>query len=182
MLNTQKNKKLATHLSTLASQQKASALAAYEHDSLLLPSNSSSRLQTENDLERTWKVSQDEIRQAVGAATAQKAFSLNLTDSGPYELDYSVDGRSLAIAGRRGHVATFDWQTGKLGIEMHLNETVRDIWCVSKNASSPAWKSVLIVLLNQLAAQYFILRRGAEEICIYLRFQRPGNTPITKPY
>lgn len=127
----QKNKKLATHLSTLAVQQKASALAAYEHDSLLLPSNASSRLQAENDMERTWKVSQDDIREAVGSATAQKSFSLNLADSGFYELDYSVDGRNLAIAGKRGHVATFDWQTGKLGTEMHLNETVRDIWCVS---------------------------------------------------
>ncbi|KAK9900300.1 BING4CT-domain-containing protein [Cystobasidium minutum MCA 4210] len=123
----QKNKKLATHLSTLAVQQKASALAAYEHDSLLLPSNASSRLQAENDMERTWKVSQDDIREAVGSATAQKSFSLNLADSGFYELDYSVDGRNLAIAGKRGHVATFDWQTGKLGTEMHLNETVRDI-------------------------------------------------------
>lgn len=124
----QKNKKLATHLATLANQQKASALAAYEHDSLLLPQDSSSRLQAENDLERTWKVSQSDVQAAVGSATAQKAFSLELPDHGPYELDYSADGRSLAIAGRRGHVATFDWQTGKLGTELHLNETVRDIW------------------------------------------------------
>jgi len=124
----QKNKKLATHLSTLANQQKASALAAYEHDSLLLPQDASSRLQAETDLERTWRVSQHEIQEAVGASTAQKGFSLSLPDFGPYELDYSADGRSLAIAGRRGHVATFDWQTGKLGTEMHLNETVKDIW------------------------------------------------------
>jgi U3 small nucleolar RNA-associated protein 7 len=124
----QRNKKLATHLTTLANQQKTSALAAYEHDSLLLPQDSSSRLQAETDLERTWKVSQQEIQDAVGTAAAQKGFSLDLPDFGPYEIDYSADGRSLAIAGRKGHVATFDWQTGKLETELHLNETVKDVW------------------------------------------------------
>mgnify|MGYP006876490844 CR=1 FL=1 len=35
--------------------------------------------------------------------------------------------RHLAIASSRGHVATFDWQAGKLHSEIHLKETVRDI-------------------------------------------------------
>ncbi|KAL0959154.1 hypothetical protein HGRIS_014440 [Hohenbuehelia grisea] len=35
--------------------------------------------------------------------------------------------RHLAIAGRTGHVATFDWQTGQLHSELQLQETCRDI-------------------------------------------------------
>lgn len=35
--------------------------------------------------------------------------------------------RHLAIVGRSGHVATFDWQTGALHAELQLQETCRDI-------------------------------------------------------
>ena len=33
----------------------------------------------------------------------------------------------LAIASSMGHVATFDWQAGKLHSEIQLRETIRDI-------------------------------------------------------
>jgi U3 small nucleolar RNA-associated protein 7 len=111
----------------LSNQQKTSAAAAYEHDSLLLTQEASARLQAETDLERTWKVSQDEIKESIGQSAASKSFSLRLSEFGPYEIDYTHDGRHLAIAGRKGHVATFDWQTGRLGTEVQLKETVRDI-------------------------------------------------------
>ena len=35
--------------------------------------------------------------------------------------------RHLAVVGRKGHVATFDWQTGTLHSELQLGETCRDI-------------------------------------------------------
>ena len=35
--------------------------------------------------------------------------------------------RHLAIVGLKGHVATFDWQTGTLHSELQLRETCRDI-------------------------------------------------------
>lgn len=124
----QKNKKLQTHLGSLARQQKASAAAAFEHDSLLLPQDASSRLQVETDLERTWKVSQDDIKQSIGASTAQKSFDLDLPDFGGYKATFSSDGRQLLLGGRRGHLASFDWQTGKLGTEVHVKETLRDVW------------------------------------------------------
>lgn len=123
----QRNKKLASHLTTLQNQQRSSAAAAHEHDSLLLSRQASARLQPETDLERTWKVTQNDIAESVGQSAASKSFRLRLPDFGPYELDYTHDGRHIAIAGRKGHVATFDWQTGKLGTELHLKETVRDI-------------------------------------------------------
>jgi hypothetical protein len=40
----------------------------------------------------------------------------------------TLENRYMLIGGRRGHVATFDWKDGKLGCELHLNETVRDVW------------------------------------------------------
>ena len=39
----------------------------------------------------------------------------------------STWNRHLAIMGRTGHVATFDWMTGTLHSELQLQETCRDI-------------------------------------------------------
>lgn len=35
--------------------------------------------------------------------------------------------RNLVIAGKKGHVASFDWRTGTLHSELQLQETVRDV-------------------------------------------------------
>ena len=32
----------------------------------------------------------------------------------------------MLIAGKKGHISTFNWKNGKLGCELFLNETVRD--------------------------------------------------------
>lgn len=77
--------------------------------------------------ERTWRVGQDEIVAEVGSAAASKRFDLKLDDMGDYKIDYTRNGRHLAIASSKGHVATFDWQAGKLLSEIQLREAVRDV-------------------------------------------------------
>lgn len=54
-------------------------------------------------------------------------FDLNLEHFGPYQLDYSSNGRFLAIGGRKGHVAALEWTTKKLQFEINVMETVRDV-------------------------------------------------------
>lgn len=44
--------------------------------------------------------------------------------------------RSILLGGHRGHIATFDWRTKKLGCEFHVRETVRDIQWVIISLSS----------------------------------------------
>lgn len=70
--------------------------------------------------EETFKFRQDEIVQNVSVGGAQKAFDLNLPELGPYKIDYSPNGRHLLIGGRKGHLAEFDWQTGKLLTEIQV--------------------------------------------------------------
>jgi len=56
-----------------------------------------------------------------------KGFELKLPTFGPYFMDYTRNGRYLLLGGTKGHVASFDWREGKLGSEMQLKETVRDV-------------------------------------------------------
>ncbi|KAF1360025.1 BING4CT-domain-containing protein [Lizonia empirigonia] len=120
-----KDKKLRSNLRLLENKNKQAAIEAKNVEILL--ENNEGLLETEHELERTYKVRQDEIKAAVATETAKKGFELRLDGLGPYDVcEYSRNGRDLLIAGRKGHVATFDWRDGKLGCELQLNETVRD--------------------------------------------------------
>ena len=120
-----KDRKLRSNLKTLEARNKQAAVEAKNVEILL--EHNAGLLEPENELERTYQVRQDDIKQAVGVETAKKGFELRLDGLGPYDVcEYSRNGRDLLIAGRKGHVATFDWRDGKLGCELQLNETVRD--------------------------------------------------------
>ncbi|EAS34142.3 small nucleolar ribonucleoprotein complex subunit [Coccidioides immitis RS] len=119
-----KDKKLRSQLRTLENKYKDASLKAKDAEVLL--EHESGFLEPEGELERTYKVRQDEIRDNVGIETAKKGFELKLEELGPYRADYTRNGKMLLLAGRKGHVATMDWREGKLGCELQLGETVRD--------------------------------------------------------
>ncbi|KAK3713655.1 putative U3 small nucleolar RNA-associated protein 7 [Vermiconidia calcicola] len=119
-----RDKKLRSSLRALEERYQDAALKAKNAEILL--ENTAGLLQPEGELERTYKVRQADIKADVGVETAKKGFELKLEGLGPYVHDYSRNGRDLLLAGRKGHVATMDWRSGKLGCELQLNETVRD--------------------------------------------------------
>jgi U3 small nucleolar RNA-associated protein 7 len=122
-LGTVKDKKLRGNLRALEKKYKDATLKA--RDAEILLENEGGFLEPENELERTYKVRQDDIKQDVSIETAKKGFELKLDTLGPYVFDYTRNGRELLLAGRKGHVATMDWREGKLGCELQLGETVR---------------------------------------------------------
>ncbi|KAL6705563.1 putative U3 small nucleolar RNA-associated protein 7 [Coniothyrium glycines] len=128
-----RDKKLRANIRTLEAKNKQAAVEAKNVEILL--ENNAGLLEPETELERTYRVRQDEIKREVGVETAKKGFELRLDDLGPYDVcEYSRNGRDLLVAGRKGHVATFDWRDGKLGCELQLNETVRDArWLHTSN-------------------------------------------------
>ncbi|PSK60401.1 hypothetical protein B9Z65_551 [Elsinoe australis] len=119
-----RDKKLRSNLRQLEQRYQDAALQA--KDAEILHENTGGYLEAEGELEKTYKVSQAEIKSGVAVETAKKGFELRLDQLGPYTFDYTRNGRELLLAGRKGHVATFDWGTGKLGCELQLGESVRD--------------------------------------------------------
>ncbi|KAI9855060.1 MAG: Small subunit (SSU) processome component [Vezdaea acicularis] len=119
-----KDKKLRHNLRALETKYQDAALKAKDAEILL--EHTPGFLEPESALEKTYKVRQEEIRKSVGIETAKKGFELKLEELGPYNVDYTRNGRHLLLAGRKGHVATMDWRSGKLGCELQLRETVRD--------------------------------------------------------
>ncbi|KAI9357579.1 WD40-repeat-containing domain protein, partial [Zopfochytrium polystomum] len=99
--------------------------------------------------ERTYKFTQEQIKEAVDLNTQAKIFDLRLPDFGPYTADYTRNGRHLVIGGRKGHVATMDWKTKKMGCELHLGETVRDVkWLHNETLFAVAQKKFIYIYDN----------------------------------
>lgn len=119
-----RDKKLRRNLKSLENKFQSAVVKAKDAEILL--ENATGFLEPENQLERTYRVRQDEIEDDVALDTAQKKFELKLDALGPYVCEYTRNGRELLLAGRKGHVATMDWREGKLGCELQLGETVRD--------------------------------------------------------
>lgn len=132
-LKSVRDKKLRANIRSLEAKNQRAAVEAKNVEILL--ENNAGLLEPETELERTYRVRQDEIKREVGIETAKKGFELRLDELGPYDVcEYSRNGRDLLVASRKGHVASFDWRDGKLGCEIQLNETVRDArWLHTSN-------------------------------------------------
>ncbi|KAL1939284.1 hypothetical protein VTO73DRAFT_10087 [Trametes versicolor] len=118
------NKKLRTTLTRQSTQNARSRLLV--KDAELLLSEEAGLMEVEGEMEKTWRVGQDEVAAAAGQQGAQGRQEWKM-DGGPYRTRYTRNGRHIAVVGKKGHVATFDWQTGTLHAELQLGETCRDI-------------------------------------------------------
>lgn len=116
-----KDKKLRAGLKRIDDQYKdaVSSAAATQY---LLP-ESAGFLEAEDEMEKTFKVKQSEIKDNVDIATANKALDLSLKEFGPYSVNFTRNGTHLLIAGRKGHVASMDWRKGELRAELNVNES-----------------------------------------------------------
>ncbi|CAM6104989.1 unnamed protein product [Calypogeia fissa] len=119
------DKKLKGQLKAKEKLYGEATLNAAQVEQWLLPSEGGF-LEPEG-LEQTRNFSQQAIVNEVDISSARKAFDLTLPDLGPYTLDYTLNGRYLALAGRKGHLAIMDWKQARLIMELQVKETVRDV-------------------------------------------------------
>ncbi|KAK6825653.1 hypothetical protein PG987_013147 [Apiospora arundinis] len=124
-VKTIKDKKLRRNLKGLEAKYKQAAESA--KDAEILMENTGGFLEAEEELERTWRVTQNEIESNVSLEASKKRFDLKLDQLGPYQFDYDRTGKMLLLGGARGHIATMDWRQGKLGCEINLQEKVRAV-------------------------------------------------------
>ncbi|KAI0131308.1 BING4CT-domain-containing protein [Daldinia grandis] len=150
-----KDKKLRSNLKSLEHKYKEATVKAKDAEILL--ENTSGFLEPEHELERTYRVRQEDILDEVSTESAKKRFELKLDQLGPYVFEYSRTGRELLLAGRRGHVATMDWREGKLGCELQLGETVRDARWLHNNQ---------FFAVSQKKHVYIYDRQGVEVHCL----------------
>ncbi|GES57160.1 U3 small nucleolar RNA-associated protein 7 [Aspergillus terreus] len=161
-----RDKKLRGNLKSIENKYKAAALQAKDAEILL--EHEAGFLEPEGELERTYKVRQDEIKQSVGIETAKKGFELKLEDLGPYRCDYTRNGRELLLAGRKGHVATMDWRSGKLGCELQLGETVRDARWLHNNQFFAVAQKKYLYIYDHTGTELHCLSKHLEPL--YLEF------------
>ena len=157
-----RDKKLRSNLKAVEAKFKEAALRAKDAEILL--EHEAGFIETEGELERTYKVRQSDIRDNVGIETAKKGFELKLTDMGPYRCDYTRNGRELLLAGRKGHVATMDWRTGRLGCELQLNETVRDARWLHNNQYFAVAQKKYLYIYDHTGTELHCLSRHLEPI------------------
>ncbi|CAI5521220.1 unnamed protein product [Closterium sp. Naga37s-1] len=100
-------------------------LTAAQAEKWLLPSEAG-YVEAEG-VERTSNLSQADIVQHVGAGSRRAAFDLKLPELGPYKAAYSLNGRSLLLGGRKGHLAVVDWRRCHVTSEIQVRETVHDV-------------------------------------------------------
>lgn len=116
-----KDKKLKAGLKNLDNKYK-DAVASAAATEYLLP-ETAGYMETETEMEKTFRVKQDEIKASVDVSTANKALDLSLKEFGPYYVNYSRNGTHMLISGRKGHVASMEWRKGELRAELNLNES-----------------------------------------------------------
>ncbi|KAJ4306855.1 putative U3 small nucleolar RNA-associated protein 7 [Collariella sp. IMI 366227] len=155
-----KDKKLRRNLTNLEDKYKTATLKAKEAEILL--EHSTGFLEAETELERTYRVRQDEIQSEVGLEVAQKRFELKLDQLGPYTCEYSRNGRDLILAGRKGHVATMDWREGKLGCELQLGETIRDARFLHNNQYFAVAQKKYVYIYDANGVELHCLKKHVE--------------------
>ncbi|KAM7208583.1 hypothetical protein V8F20_001006 [Naviculisporaceae sp. PSN 640] len=155
-----RDKKLRRNLTNLENKYQTAALKAKEAEILL--ENTGGFLEPETELERTYKVRQDEITKDVAIEVAQKKFDLKLDALGPYVCDFTRTGRDLILAGRKGHVATMDWREGKLGCELQLGETVRDARWLHNNQYFAVAQKKYVYIYDQNGVELHCLKKHVE--------------------
>ncbi|CAM9797492.1 unnamed protein product [Ascophyllum nodosum] len=149
-----KDKKLRRGLQSTEKKFEAAAYNAATAE-MLLP-ESEGFLEAEG-MERTFKFTQDQLKEAVDLNTAREMYELSLPELGPYAIDYTKNGRFVLLGGRKGHLAMMDALRMDVQMEVQLRETIRDVKTLHNEN---------LVAVAQRKYAYIYDNQGAEVHCL----------------
>lgn len=176
-----RDKKLRSSLKRLEGKYEDAAVKAKDAEILL--ENTGGFLEPEGELEKTYRVRQEDIVDDVAVETAQKRFELKLDALGPYVCDYTRNGRELLLAGRKGHVATMDWREGKLGCEIQLGETIRDAKWLHNNQYFAVAQKKYVYIYDRNGVELHCMRKLREVTHMeFLPYHFLLATVVSRPF
>ncbi len=125
----------------------------------LLQTTRAGYIETEG-MEKTFQIQQPEIIEQVGLQNVKKRFDLDLPDPhGGYSLSFTQNGRSMLVGSASGHLASFDWQAGRLRSEIQLEESIKDVtWLQDETMFAAAQKSC-VYIYDQNGTEIHCLRK-----------------------
>ncbi|CAG8685070.1 9333_t:CDS:10, partial [Acaulospora morrowiae] len=122
-------------------------------------------------IEKTYNITQKNLKESVDEATATKIFNLDLKTFGPYSLDYTRNGRNMLIGGHKGHLATFDWQANKRNCEIHVKETTRDVKWLHNELFFAAAQKKYVFIYDHNGLEVHRLKKHIEGNAGWLKYQ-----------
>jgi len=124
-------------------------------------------IEPENELEKTWRLKQDEVASLVEVGAASKRYDLKLGQLGPYACSYSRDGRWLLLGGKKGHLAMLDWQKHKVVCEVQVRETVKDVCFLHNNVFFAAAQRKEVYVYDKRGLEVHRMRehKDVEKLC-----------------
>ncbi|EPZ32635.1 BING4CT-domain-containing protein [Rozella allomycis CSF55] len=112
-------------------------------------------------MEKTFKFSQENIQGHLDLNSQRKVFDLSLED-GPYRCKYSRNGKFVLLAGKTGHIASFDWKAGKLGCETNVEEQVRDVTWLHNEMFYAAAQTNYVYVYDHTGSEVHCLRKHTD--------------------
>jgi len=100
------NKKLRTQLARTSAQRSRSEVLL--KDAELLLTNDAGKMEVEGEMERTWRIGQEEILKQAGQESAKGRREWKL-DGGPYRCRYTRNGRFVFILGTRSWYSNINY-------------------------------------------------------------------------
>ncbi|CAG8442073.1 1309_t:CDS:10 [Diversispora eburnea] len=116
-------------------------------------------------IEKTFNITQKKLKENLeDEVTSLKTF-------GAYSLDYTRNGRNMVIGGRKGHLATFDWQSNKKGCEIYVKEAVRDVKWLHNELFFAAAQKKYVFIYDQNGLEVHKLKNHIEGNAGWLKYQ-----------
>ena len=69
---------------------------------------------TENQNEKTLKISQEYLKYSLPKYNSDNIFDLTLPDKSPFHIDYTRNGKYLLLGGEKGSISLIEWRTKQL--------------------------------------------------------------------